>query len=222
MNKKVLVNVLGVSKFYPDGNTQALRNVNLKVYESEFLVIKGASGSGKSTLLHLLGGLDSPTEGQIVFEDQDLETIRHRNFFRLVTIGFVFQTFYLWPTLNVSENVMLPLLEVSLTPAQRRARAKELVGRVGLQRKLYARVGDLSVGERQRVAIARALINSPKLLLADEPTGSLDSKNKESVFDLFRALNRERALTIVMVTHEHLPARLSSRTLEIADGAITQ
>ena len=220
MNSEFIIEAKNLSKFYENGKVAALNEINLQVTKGEFLIIRGSSGSGKSTLLHLLGGLDSPTKGEIYFENKSFKGLVRKNTFRIYNIGFVFQTFYLWPILNVLENVLLPLLESELKNKERISKADLLINMVGLEGKRLFAVNKLSVGERQRVAIARALVMGPKLLLADEPTGSLDSKNKENILDIFRKVNQEKNTTIIMATHETGKSYFFSRSIELLDGRI--
>lgn len=209
-----------LSKYYADGKVIALDKVSLRINQGEFFAIKGPSGSGKSTLLHLIGGLDKPTSGQMYFEGKDLNPLLRKSGFRIRNIGFVFQVFYLWPALNVVQNILLPLVELNLSKKEKFQRADALIETVGLAQKRLAAIPELSVGERQRVAIARALVAGPKLVLADEPTGSLDSKNAENILQLFKKINQESGTTIVMVTHERISESFFDRSIEIFDGKI--
>ena len=220
MNNETFIQVKDISKYYEDGKVIALDGVNMSANKGEFLVITGPSGSGKSTLLHLLGGLDAPSKGEILFEGRKLKDVFKQSQFRIHNIGFVFQAFYLWPTLNVLENVLLPLMESQLKKNEQIERAKELISVVGLGNRFTSSVTGLSMGERQRVAIARALAMNPMLLLADEPTGSLDSKNTENILQLFKNINKERSVTIVMVTHERMEEGFFDRTIRLLDGKV--
>jgi ABC-type lipoprotein export system ATPase subunit len=226
MNDRVLIEMQSVSRYYEDGRVVALEDVNVKVAKGEFLVVKGPSASGKSTLLHLMGGLDSPSTGEIRFAGlsaqagKSLKDALKTSRFRIHNIGFVFQAFYLWQTLNVLENVLLPLMESKLKKAERVERAKSLISLMGLEKKSLSSVAHLSMGERQRVAIARALVMNPALLLADEPTGSLDSKNAENVINLFGAIKKDRGVTIVMATHEKMSYGFFDRELYLLDGRL--
>lgn len=220
MDKNVLIETKELSKYYADGKVIALDRVSLRINQGEFFAIKGPSGSGKSTLLHLIGGLDKPTSGQMYFEGKDLNPLLRKSGFRIRNIGFVFQVFYLWPTLNVLANVLLPLVELNLSNKEKTQKADTLIETVGLTHKRLAPISGLSVGERQRVAIARALVAGPKLVLADEPTGSLDSKNTENILQLFKKINQESGTTIVMVTHERMSESFFDRSIEIFDGRI--
>jgi putative ABC transport system ATP-binding protein len=220
MNKEPLIQTVNLCRYYPDGKVLALDNVNLSIAKGEFLAIKGSSGSGKSTLLHLIGGLDNPTSGEIYFSGQMANAVYKKRGFRLNHLGFVFQAFYLWPVLNVLENVLLPLMESSLAKQKKLSKAKEMINLVGMNDKISSSVSNLSIGQRQRVAIARALVMDPQLVLADEPTGNLDSKNTENILTLFKTLNKQREVTIVMVTHEEKALIFCDRWIQLADGKI--
>jgi putative ABC transport system ATP-binding protein len=215
-----LLSVVNVSRTYDDGAVQALRNVSLDIRAGEYLAITGPSGSGKSTLLHLLGVLDEPTSGDILFQGKSLRTLPDLDRFRASTLGFVFQTFYLLPTLSAIENVQIPMFESSLSSRERVKKAGELLALVGMTHREMHLPAKLSVGERQRVAIARALANDPKLLLADEPTGNLDTVSGKIVLDLFDRLHQERGLTLVIITHSSEVAARAERSLLIRDGQL--
>ncbi len=206
-------------KYYPDGNVQALRGVSLSISAAESVAITGPSGCGKSTLLHLLGGLDRPTKGEVYFRGEPLSRLDIDRF-RAREVGFVFQSFYLMPTLNALENVQIPMFEGPWPPTERCKRAERLIEEVGLADRRLHRPGQLSVGERQRIAIARALGNEPCLLLADEPTGNLDSKSQDEIIHLLHHLRDQRRLTLVIVTHSHEVARSADRKIPIKDGQI--
>lgn len=220
MNKSIIIEAKNISKFYEDGQVKALDNLSLQVYSGEVLAIRGPSGSGKSTLLHLLGGLDSPTKGTVFFNEKPIQKVCRQRGFRVKNMGFVFQAFYLWQNLNVLENVMLPLMEISLNRKARLLRAREVVNDVGLTDKMKASVKVLSMGQRQRVAVARALVAGPSVIFADEPTGSLDSRNAENVLQLLRRVNRQRNVTVVMVTHENISKEYFDRQVQVLDGKI--
>jgi ABC-type lipoprotein export system ATPase subunit len=209
----------GLAKYYPDGHVQALRGVSLQIEPSESVAITGPSGCGKSTLLHLLGGLDRPTEGEVFFREQPLSKL-DIDAFRAHQVGFVFQSFYLMPTLTALENIQIPMFEGPWPPRQRGERALRLIEEVGLADRRDHRPGQLSVGQRQRIAIARALANDPQLLLADEPTGNLDSKSQDEIIHLLHRLRDERRLTLVIVTHSHDVARAADRRIPMKDGQI--
>jgi len=206
-------------KHYPDGNVQALRGVSLEIAAAESVAITGPSGCGKSTLLHLLGGLDRPTSGEVDFRGKALAKL-DIDHFRAHEVGFVFQSFYLMPTLTALENIQIPMFEGPWPPHERRQRAERLIDEVGLSDRRSHRPGQLSVGERQRVAIARSLANDPCLLLADEPTGNLDSKSQEEILQLLHRLRDQRALTLVIVTHSHEVAQAADRRIPMKDGMI--
>lgn len=215
-----LLEVVGVSRTYDDGAVHALTDVSLTIRSGEYLAIMGPSGSGKSTLLNLLGALDHPTTGEIIFEGQSLRQHANLDHFRASALGFVFQSFYLLPTLTALENVQIPMFETSLGPRARAAKAADLLALVGMTHRSGHLPAKLSVGERQRVAIARALANDPKLLLADEPTGNLDTPSGEVVLELFDRLHRERGLTLVVITHDADVAARAERTVWIRDGRL--
>lgn len=221
----VLVELRKVVKDYPMGQTffRALRGVDLVVREGEFLAITGPSGSGKSTLLHLIGALHRPTQGQVLFEGLDLSSLSpdERALLRNSKIGFVFQQFHLLPRITAWENVALPMLYARVRPAERKERAMAALARVGLLEFAHHRPNQLSGGEQQRVAIARALVNNPKLLLADEPTGNLDTQTGREIVELFRSLNEE-GRTVVIVTHEPEVAAAAERIVAMRDGLIQE
>jgi putative ABC transport system ATP-binding protein len=211
-----------VSRTYPDGAVTALNDVSLEVRRGEYVAIMGPSGSGKSTLLNLLGTLDRPTQGEIYFEGQPLSKMRDLDGFRSKKIGFVFQSFHLIPTLTSVENVQIPMFEGSLAASARVRRAKELLDSVGMGHRMNHLPMQLSVGERQRVAIARSLANEPQFLLADEPTGNLDSHSGAAVLDLFDVLHRERGMTLIIITHSLEVAERAERIVWIRDGRLSE
>lgn len=214
-----------VSKTYRLGGAEvhALKDVNLRVAKGEFVAIEGPSGSGKSTLLHVTGCLDRPTSGKVLIEGADVSNLRdtERACIRREKIGFVFQFFYLVPMLSALENVELPMVFANAPRSERRARAKELLELVGLGGRLHHRPAELSGGERQRVAIARAMSNDPLLILADEPTGNLDTKTGKEIMRLFVKLN-EMGRTIVVVTHDPVISAYADRILHLKDGSIVK
>jgi putative ABC transport system ATP-binding protein len=209
-----------LAKTYSDGDVHALVDVNLDIQRGEFVAIMGPSGCGKSTLLSILGGLERPSAGQVYFEGKPLGALRDLDRFRSHNLGFVFQSFLLLPTLTALENVQVPMFEGSLPARKREAKAVELLAAVGLSHRMDHLPSKLSVGERQRVAIARALANDPSLILADEPTGNLDSKTAIEILELFANLNRQRGITLVVVTHWEGLADYCSRTIRLLDGRI--
>jgi ABC-type lipoprotein export system ATPase subunit len=200
-----------------------LRGVNLEVARGDFLALRGASGAGKSTLLHLLGGLDVPDAGEISFAGKNLATLSAAKLasFRNFKVGFVFQAYHLLPELTALENVCLPARIARVSVADAAKRGRELLARVGLGERIEHRPNELSGGEQQRVAIARALINSPELLLADEPTGNLDSKTGGEIIELLKSLRVEKNTTLIIATHDARVAAHAERVIELADGRIT-
>ncbi|MDB5384440.1 MAG: lolD 3 [Planctomycetaceae bacterium] len=217
-----LIHVDHVSRHYDDGAVKALDDVSLTVRRGDYLAIMGPSGSGKSTLLNLLGALDRPDTGEIFFNGHGLSRCHDLDHFRAMTLGFVFQSFYLLPTLTALENVQIPMFEGPRGVRQRVEHARGLLELVGMSHRSQSLPMKLSVGERQRVAIARALANDPQLLLADEPTGNLDSKSGALVLDLFDCLHRERGVTIVLITHGAEVAARAGRTVWICDGHLSE
>jgi putative ABC transport system ATP-binding protein len=221
-NKGCLLETRGLGMNYPDGRVDALVDVNLTIMPGEFVAIMGPSGSGKSTLLNILGALDRPTAGEVYYEGRPLARLGNLDRFRSQKIGFVFQSFYLLPTLTAVENVQIPMFEGDLGPAARARAAAELLDAVGMSHRADHLPSRLSVGERQRVAIARALANDPVLLLADEPTGNLDSRTADEVLDLFGGLHRSRHKTILMVTHSQEVAERAERIIRLKDGRVVE
>jgi ABC-type lipoprotein export system ATPase subunit len=210
-------------KLYGDAaQVRALDGINLTVHAGEFIAIIGPSGSGKSTLLNMLGALDRPTSGDVIIQGTSLASVRALDQFRSRTVGFVFQTHNLIPTLTARENVEVPMQGTMFHAGQRRARADELLSLVGLERRKDFLPNQLSGGERQRVAIARALANRPAIVLADEPTGNLDSQNTADIMALLAELNASQGTTLIVVTHNHEVARITRRVITIRDGRIHQ
>ncbi len=220
----VLVSAKGVHKTYTLGrrSLEVLRGVDLELGRGEFLALQGSSGAGKSTLLHLLGGIDSPSQGEIWLADRNLATLGRGALARLRNkeVGFIFQAYYLLPELDALENVCLPARMARTPAAQAEARGRELLARVGLKERVEHKPYELSGGEQQRVAIARALINEPDLILADEPTGNLDSHTGEEIINLLCALRDEKQTTLIMATHDARVAARAPKIIELVDGQI--
>jgi ABC-type lipoprotein export system ATPase subunit len=209
-----------IEKKFDDGQVQALRGVNFCVTQGEFLAITGPSGCGKTTLLRMLGALDRPTEGTLLYRGNSIPDLHNQSRYRAHEIGFIFQAFHLLPTFTALENVQIPMFETRLTLSERRDRAFSLLESVGLGHRHGHLPAKLSGGERQRVAIARSLANAPSVLLADEPTGNLDSENARLILDLIVRLHREQNMTLVLVTHDISIAERASRTIQMKDGRI--
>jgi putative ABC transport system ATP-binding protein len=213
-----------VSRTYPMGSTTvtALRGVSLRIEPGDFLAVVGPSGSGKSTLMHLLGGLDQPTSGRLVIGGRDVATLGPNQLARLRNelVGFVFQSFHLLPRTSAVDNVALPLVYRGVGGRARRQRAAAMLGEVGLSHRLDHRPNQLSGGEQQRVAIARALVTEPSVLLADEPTGNLDSATGEAVLALLERLNRSSGVAVVLVTHDREVATRARRQIAMRDGQV--
>jgi putative ABC transport system ATP-binding protein len=203
---------------YDEGRIEALRGVDLSITAGEYVAISGPSGSGKSTLLQLLGGLETPTSGQVFFRNAPLGSQIDLDTYRSLHVGFVFQAFYLLPTLRAIENVQAPMLAVKHRGHSRVQRAKALLVEMGLKDRLNQYPNELSAGERQRVAIARALANAPEILLADEPTGNLDSVNSERIMEMLIGIQKKRGMTLIVVTHENEIARSAPRHIRMRDG----
>jgi ABC-type lipoprotein export system ATPase subunit len=237
MTEELLLETRALTREYDDGRIQALRGVDLKIARGEFITISGPSGSGKSTLLHLLGGLDEPTTGEVLYRGLllagatprrpvqgrsaacptvDLDAYRSRR------VGFVFQAFHLLPALRVLDNVQVPMFESALGARERRQKAEALLAEVGMDHRHRQYPNQLSAGERQRVALARSLANDPEILLGDEPTGNLDSENSAKIMMLLAGLQARRKMTVVVVTHEVEIARLGLRHIQVKDGRVVQ
>jgi putative ABC transport system ATP-binding protein len=219
-----MISLRGVTKTYRQGDAdvKALAGVSLDITKGEFVSVVGPSGSGKSTLLHLMGGLDVPTTGEVVIDGTPISRMSDDEvtIFRRRSIGFVFQFFNLMPTLSAEENVALPLLLDGRRSREVAPRVMAALDAVGLSHRRAHRPDELSGGEMQRVAIARALVIEPKLILADEPTGNLDSATGDAILELVRRANRDRAATVVMVTHDAKAAAYGSRTVTMRDGTV--
>ena len=221
MNNDMVVQTRELTRVYGDGDrVVALDHVTLDVPRGQFMAVMGPSGSGKSTLLHLLGALDRPSSGQVIINGQDLAQVRNLDAFRSRTVGFVFQMHNLIPTLTARENVEVPMHEQRLSGRARHERATRLLGLVGLGDRAGFLPNQLSGGERQRVAVARALANEPAIILADEPTGNLDTTNGAEIVRLFRRLSQEQGVTIILVTHDPAVARMTDRVVTLRDGRV--
>ena len=217
---EIVISAQDVSKSFDEGRILALRGMDFEAHSGEFVAIMGPSGCGKSTLLHLIAALDEPDSGSIHVAGHDLESGRSLPHFRAKHVGLIFQLHNLLPSLTARENVEIPMFELGLHGRERRQRAAELLDLVGLTDRAGNRPAELSGGERQRVAIARALANDPPILLADEPTGSLDSKAGRNILDLIEKLRDERDLTVVMVTHDEGVAARADRIVRMLDGRV--
>ncbi|MBX5327109.1 MAG: ABC transporter ATP-binding protein [Candidatus Bathyarchaeia archaeon] len=221
---KFILEVKGVKKAYRMGNVSvpALRGVSFSVEEGEFVAILGPSGSGKSTLLHVIGGLDRPDEGTVFIDGEDIFTLSSNQLadVRLHKIGFVFQFFNLLPRLSALKNVELPLTLADVNEKETTEKAKKLLALVGLGERMHHRPSELSGGEQQRVAIARALINDPKIILADEPTGNLDTKTGWEIVELMKNLNAKKEQTFIIVTHDPSIAEEADRIIYVKDGIV--
>ena len=221
---ELLLSATNLHKTYPLGqrSLEVLRGVDLQLHRGEFLALRGASGAGKSTLLHLLGGLDAPNRGEILLAGRNIAQLGRRDLARLRSreIGFIFQAYYLLPELDALENVCLPARMARTPAAEAEARGRDLLTRVGLEARMDHKPYELSGGEQQRVAIARALINQPDLILADEPTGNLDSHTGEEIIDLLCALRDEKQTTLVMATHDARVAARAPKVMELVDGQV--
>jgi len=219
-----LLDLKGVTKEYRLGKVivRALRGLDLRIDPGEIVAIMGPSGSGKSTLMHILGALDLPTGGAALIDGQDLKSLKERELVRLRgrRIGFVFQTFNLIQTMTAQRNVELPMIFQGIKRAERARRAAELLEKVGLAERRSHKPNELSGGERQRVAIARALANDPEIILADEPTGNLDSESGAQILGLLQRLSREDGKTVIIVTHDPDAAAIADRIIRLKDGAV--
>ncbi|MFC5862421.1 ABC transporter ATP-binding protein [Acidicapsa dinghuensis] len=207
-------------KSYDEGRIEALREVSVSIQHGEFLAISGPSGSGKSTLLQLIGGLDAPTSGEVYFEGSLLGSAIDLDTYRAKHVGFVFQAFHLMPTLRAIENVQVPMLALKTSADDRVKRAETLLMEMGLENRMGQYPNQLSAGERQRVAIARALANSPSILVADEPTGNLDSVNSARIMEMLTGIQKKHGMTLIIVTHENDIAEMAPRHIRIRDGRV--
>ena len=221
-----LLSCQNVSKFYQEGTqqTEVLKQVSFSMQPSELVAIVGSSGSGKSTLLHTLGGLDQPTSGEVFINGQSLQKMTPNTLAKLRNqyLGFVYQFHHLMADFTALENVMMPMLIGRQNKGEAQSRAEQMLSAVGLQHRISHRPSALSGGERQRVAIARALVNNPALVLADEPTGNLDHKTTESIFELIQQLNQEKQIAFLLVTHDLSLAEKLNRRLIMQDGVLRE
>ena len=221
----MILEIKHVYKDYFSGNlvVPVLKDINLQVEEGEYLAIMGPSGSGKSTLMNIIGCLDKPTKGEFYLGGENILSLRENSLadVRLRMVGFVFQTFQLLPRQSAIENVALPLIYAGVSKKERLKRAAQALDKVGLSERMFFKPNQLSGGQKQRVAIARAIVNNPKILLADEPTGALDSKSSEQVMNLFGKLNEE-GVTVIMITHDSHVASHAKRVVDIFDGEISE
>jgi putative ABC transport system ATP-binding protein len=222
MNNENIVEIKDLEKSYEKGHIKALNGIDLDIKKGEFVSIIGPSGSGKSTLLNMIGALDVANSGTIKVAGYDLTKNKKLAEFRSKKIGFVFQLHNLIPNISVIENIEIPMFEGKLSGKERKKRALELLDIVGLKDKAKLKPTKLSGGERQRIAIARALANNPSIILADEPTGSLDSKTSAKILNQLNKLHKEKNVTLIIVTHDMNVAKLADRTIEVLDGEILQ
>lgn len=222
MNNEKIIEIHGLKKSYENGQIVALNGVDLEIKKGEFVSIIGPSGSGKSTLLNMLGALDVADEGTVKVAGVDLTRTKDLSTFRSQEIGFVFQLHNLIPNLTALENVQIPMLETPISGKKMEERAMELLRSVELEDKINQKPTKLSGGQRQRVAIARALVNHPSIILADEPTGSLDSKTGDIILNILKDLHKKEHVTLVMVTHEPYVANLAERIITVRDGKIIE
>ncbi len=217
-----LIEARDLQRSYDNGTVKALRGVSFTIAPGEFVSIMGPSGSGKSTLLHILGALDNGFDGNITIDGTDLRKLDEPERFRARVIGFVFQSFHLLPTLTAVENVQVPMFEMPWSASERRERAQSLLASLGLADRANHLPSKLSGGERQRVAIARSLANNPRLLLADEPTGNLDSTSAAKIIELLHEIHQRNNVTVIIVTHDPNVASHARRTLHMLDGRIVR
>lgn len=225
-DQRILIQLKAVSRIYKMGkeNLVALDNVNLDIYEGEFVAIMGPSGSGKSTLANIIGGLDKINSGTILVDTQELNKLDDKKLsaYRNKKIGFVFQAFNLIPTFTAQENVTLPLILTGVSSKIRKQKAIDCLKIVGLENRIDHKPNELSGGERQRVSIARALINEPKIIIADEPTGNLDSKKSSEIISILKKLNSNSNITLVIITHDPNVAHEADRVIHMQDGKISR
>jgi ABC-type lipoprotein export system ATPase subunit len=217
---ELIYEAIGLKKQFDNGKVVALRGLDLEIRQGEFVAIVGQSGCGKSTLLQMLGSLDKPSEGTLRYRGKSIPDLVDHSAYRAFEIGIIFQSFHLLPTFTVLENVQIPMFEGSASRSERKARAIELLESVGLGHRLKHYPSELSGGERQRVAIARSLVNKPSVILADEPTGNLDSESAVQIIDLLLELHGKLGVTLVLVTHDLSVAERASRIIQMKDGRV--
>ncbi len=225
MSEKYMIQIKNLTKIFGDGvEIKALDGVDLNIEQGEFLAIVGPSGSGKSTLLNQIGILDSPTDGTILLDGVDITEMsdKQRSITRNKQLGFIFQYHHLLPDFNALENVMMPLLISGVKRSEARKTASKVLEEVGLGDRMKHRPNQLSGGQNQRVAIARALVNKPSIVIGDEPTGNLDSKSSDTIYELLRKLNREHKQTFILVTHDERMAAKTDRIIRLVDGKISE
>ncbi len=210
----------GIAKSYDNGRILALQNVSLTIHEGDFAAILGPSGCGKTTLLHVIGTLEQPSEGTLTYRGRSIDATFDKVSYRAHEVGLIFQEFHLLPTLTAIENVQIPMLEMTWSASERFRRARDLLDSVGLEARRNQLPSQLSGGERQRVAIARSLANRPSVLLADEPTGNLDSASTSDIMDLLKQIHRDQNISILMVTHDTSVGRNATREIRMRDGRI--
>ena len=223
MNKQhndSIIRTRDLSKFYPNSKTNALRQAQVSIAGGEFVSITGPSGSGKTTFLNIIAGLIEPTQGEIFFRDLPYAEIKNKSLFRRKNIGFIFQDFYLYPGFTALENILIGRAHSLFTPRSWRTKAKELLSYLNMAAKAADNVNTLSTGERQRICIARALMHEPCIILADEPTGSLDTQNSKLITDILKAINAENGTTIIIATHDQHVAAYAHRNITIEDGLL--
>lgn len=220
MNK--IIEIRGIKKSFDNGKIKALNGVDLEIVRGEFISIMGPSGSGKSTLLNMIAALDTPDSGDILIEGKSLlNEIEDVAFYRARTVGFIFQLHNLLPHLTALENILIPMFEVKVPRGEKIRRAWKLLEEIGLEDRIKSFPPQLSGGERQKVAIARALANNPKIVLADEPTGNIDSKSSRQVLRLLKELQQRNKVTVILVTHDSLVAKAGERIVHVSDGKIS-
>ena len=222
-----ILKLINLNKIYKQGKfiqTQALKNINLEIMNGDFVVISGPSGSGKTTLLNIIGALDKPTSGEVIFNNQDLTNIKENKLalIRLKNMGFIFQAYNLIPVLTAEENIEYIMVLKKITPKERKLKIAQIAARLGIEDLLTKKPNEMSGGHQQRVAIARAIVTEPKLILADEPTANLDSKNAENLIELMKSLNKEDKITFIFSTHDANLINIARHNIMLKDGEVFQ